>query len=231
MPDLFAVKRELFITGDGSPSFRIAGDIPYHSKYGALQESLHVFIQSGLVQLQGRHETLHVLEIGLGTGLNAVLTAQHAMDRDQKIFYTALEPEPLTQLEITELLETPFYSRSEHKPVLRHIHEADWGTEILIHPAFKFLKYREGLLQHSFKDKFHVIYFDAFDPVFQTELWTGEVFKELYDAMFNGGILVTYSSKVQVRRNMVEAGFVVEKIPGPPHKREITRARKPVGND
>lgn len=220
-----AMDRQLFITEDGSPSFMIHGkNVTYHSRFGALQESMHVFINAGLKPLIGKPETLFVFEMGFGTGLNAFLTAQQAQQGRKNVHYSAVELFPLAESEMNEMVLSNMFSQPHDLQLMKAIHKADWEKDTLINTYFTLNKKNIDLLRYTFANPVHLVFFDAFDPMEQPELWTTEVFKKLYDAMLADGILVTYCCKGQVRRNLKEAGFYVEKIPGPPGKREITRA-------
>ncbi|MFT3701156.1 MAG: tRNA (5-methylaminomethyl-2-thiouridine)(34)-methyltransferase MnmD [Agriterribacter sp.] len=222
------MQRQIITTADGSHTIRIAETaITYHSIHGALQESMHVFINAGFQSVASSHNELHVLEIGLGTGLNALLSFAESQKLQKKIYYTAVEPFPLTANEVNALN----YTEQMHKPVLKNvfsiIHSSKWEEDIAIAPAFTLHKMRQSLLDVTLpQEHYHLVYFDAFAPAVQPELWTEEVFQQLYNTMYPGAVLVTYCSKGNVRRNMQQAGFMIEKPPGPPGKREMIRARK-----
>ncbi len=217
------------ITKDGSPTISIPEmNVTYHSIHGAIQESEHVFIKTGLLDSGifdyiGVHQ---VLEIGFGTGLNALLTLIEADKHRSLIYYTAIEPFPLDELVITQLnyceqLKQPHYQRLFDK-----MHQCGWEEMYEITEYFRLTKYKTTLQQFSTGESFSIIYFDAFAPNAQPELWTKEIFEKLYNLMTEGGILVTYCSKGDVQRAMKAAGFKIEKIPGPPGKREMIRAAK-----
>lgn len=217
-------KREIMMTADGSPTISIpAAGVTYHSTHGAVQESMHVFIRSGLDEAMRLFEqaTLEVFEMGFGTGLNAGLTWQVATQMQRKIRYTAVELFPLREPE-TEKLQYELNGVS-----LRQLHAAPW-EETTITEHFSLHKVQTSLQLFPFQpEQFHLIYYDAFAPGYQPELWTQEVFEQLYRSLVPGGLLVTYCSKSIVRKALQAAGFLVEKLPGPPGKREILRAIKP----
>jgi tRNA U34 5-methylaminomethyl-2-thiouridine-forming methyltransferase MnmC len=226
------MKRAIQLTADGSPTIVIPDmQVTYHSRHGAVQESRHVFIQAGLQPLLGLYARLYVFEMGLGTGLNALLTLREAILRQQSVFYQAAELYPLTAEE-TALLQ---YGRHVHDGTfdayLQQIHQCPWEEDYLLHPLFVLHKTQRNLLHLPATPTFHLIYFDAFAPAAQPELWTEDVFRQLYQKLHPGGVLVTYCSKGAVRRAMQAAGFMVEKLPGPPGKREMLRAHRPLSED
>ncbi len=224
------MKREIIITTDGSHSIAIPEmGVTYHSSHGAIQESMHVFIQSGLRYFNGKngsHIALSVFEMGLGTGLNALLTLAEAEKSKQKIYYEAIETHPLEPNIIAALNYCEQLQRPDLETFFKQLHECAWDTVIDITPHFSFIKKKISLTDYSADQQFNIIYFDAFAPDIQPDLWTVAAFKKLYAAMQNGSVLTTYCSKSIVRKAMAEAGLIVEKIPGPPHKREMVRAVK-----
>lgn len=223
------MQREIIITNDGSHSVSIPElNVTYHSVYGAIQESQHVFIKaglmdSGLFDYVGLH---HILEIGFGTGLNALLTLKEADQYKKRIYYTAIEPHPLAEKEYNKLnyceqLNTPAY-----QSLFEKMHQCGWEEMFEITDNFRLTKRKCKLVDFSTEDIFDIIYFDAFAPSAQPELWTKDIFETLYRLMKPGAILVTYCSKGEVRRNIQTAGLTVEKLHGPPGKREMIRAVK-----
>jgi len=207
------MKRELQLTADGSHTVAIPDmNVTYHSTHGAIQESMHVFIQAGLQATQ--QPMVRIFEMGFGTGLNALLTLQHAM---APVYYYAVEQFPLTFKEVEGLN----YSG------VSLLHACPWNEDVQISDRFTLHKSHRSLLETTPGQTFHLIYYDAFAPSAQPELWTKEVFDKLYAFLEPGGILVTYCSKGDVRRAMLAAGFTVEKLVGPPGKREMLRAKKP----
>lgn len=230
------MERTLLLTRDGSHTIRVTeGDLTYHSVHGAIAESMHVFIRSGLQHwLSGRESkgtsssgiqpppavttTVRILEMGFGTGLNALLTLREAEKLQCLIDYTTLEKYPLTSAELQGLNYAGLLADE------RSLHETDWEMTIDIGEHFRFRKHLADLVTWQPAEVYDLIYFDAFAPGAQPELWTPAIFRKLYDSMAPHGILVTYCSKGDVRRAMLTAGFQVEKISGPPHKREMLRA-------
>lgn len=222
------MKKDLIVTADGSHTIAAPGiNATYHSVHGAISESMHVFIDAGfhyLLKYQMAFNSLPVFEMGFGTGLNALLTLIAAEKNKQPIFYETIEPFPL-ELSTFKLLN---YCTILQRPGLQTafdlLHECEWNKAIVITPYFTFKKINSELGKYSGSTNFNLIYFDAFAPTVQPELWTTEMFKKLYVRMDTNGVLVTYSSKSIVRKAMQAAGFTVTKIPGPHGKREMVRA-------
>jgi len=219
--------KKLIVTSDGSHSISIPElNVTYHSIHGAIQESMHVFIRAGFQSVRPLQAAKRILEIGFGTGLNALLTLIEAEKSNHKIFYETIEPFPVSEEEVHQLNYCEILNRSDMRPVFEKLHSCEWEKEINIGENFVLKKYSTKLQNHKTLKLQNLIYFDAFGPKAQPELWTKEIFDKMFSMLEPGGILVTYSSKGEVRRAMQAAGFVVEKIPGPPGKREITRAKK-----
>lgn len=215
---------ELFITEDGSHTLYVAAiDECYHSTHGAIQESMHIFIDSCL-KFCGKDE-IHILEIGFGTGLNAFLSMIEAGRSSKMIHFTSIEKYPL-QLEKVVLLNYPDEISILHKEEFKRMHSCSWGNEVSISPNFKLTKLNDDFTTFNFTTKFDLIYFDAFSPEKQPEMWTEKLFATIFNHCNTNAILTTYCAKGAVRRALQSAGFVVERIPGPPGKREILRARK-----
>ena len=214
---------ELKLSEDGSHTLYVPElDEHYHSVFGARTESMHVFIKSGLDLLD--KQDIKILEIGFGTGLNALLTALNKGNK--KIEYHSIEKYPLNSETEDALVFSPNQT-DEETSVFKAIHEAPWNELTEIIPDFKLLKFEDDLLTVNFSTKYDLVYFDAFGPDVQPELWTEEIFKKIFDSMNSNGILTTYSAKGAVRRAMQSAGFKVERLPGPPKKREMLRCTKP----
>lgn len=215
---------EIVTTKDGSHSIYVqALDEHYHSVHGAITESQHVFVEAGLKQLKKNH--IRILEMGFGTGLNALLTLAEASKSDISIVYTGIERYPLERT-ITDLLNYESIIDPAWKGILKRIHDSQWQQEVLIKPGFILKKIQCDMHEMDEVDEFDLVFFDAFAPKKQPELWTENLFRQIFRSMRSNSILTTYSSKGMVRRNLKAAGFRVEKIPGPPGKREMTRAYK-----
>jgi tRNA U34 5-methylaminomethyl-2-thiouridine-forming methyltransferase MnmC len=234
--DMAAPKVEVRLTGDGSATLFVpALNEHYHSHHGARQESAHVFIQAGLMPLLEAGGSTHerpwrVLEVGLGTGLNAMLTLQAGQDAPTKSFveYDALETLPLPA-EVVAALQPEWDQQG--RPWAGHfayLHTAPWNAPVAMTPWFTITKMQQPLEEANLPaTRYDLIYFDAFAPEKQPELWTEAVFAQLYAAAAPGAVLVSYCAQGQFRRNLRAAGWLTEKLPGPPGKREMTRARKP----
>ena len=225
------MNRELIITGDGSHSIRVPElNVTYHSIHGARQESLHVFINAGFFGPGfgpgGCPKPYKIFEVGFGTGLNALLTLIEAEKNKIKVYYEAVELFPLSVEEIKSLNYCQQLKCPDLQSIFEILHNCSWEKEIAITENFILKKVKTDLSNHLTIQQFNLIYFDAFAPNAQPELWTKELFDKMYSMLEPGGILVTYCSKGDVRRAMIAAGFTVEKLPGPPKKREMMRARK-----
>lgn len=218
------IHRELQLTADGSHTLFIPEmDEHYHSVNGAVQESRHVFIESGLHHL-GR-KTVTVLEIGFGTGLNAFLTLLDSATTHSVVQYYSFELYPLN----TEVIEALNYGEmicAERKDAFSALHTAAWNQPVKITEHFTLYKIEGDSNREKLPEGIDLVYFDAFAPDKQPEMWNQEIFNKLFASMNPGGILTTYCAKGVVRRMMKEAGYTVERIPGPPGKREMLRATK-----
>jgi tRNA U34 5-methylaminomethyl-2-thiouridine-forming methyltransferase MnmC len=224
------MERQVITTADGSSTVSIPEmNVTYHSTHGAIQESMHVFIQAGLNQVLSRYSSISILEMGFGTGLNALLTLIEAETVKKPVHYTSIELYPLEQEQIKSLNYFQQLDRKDLQPVFEILHTSPWEKEIPIVENFTLFKSGTDLLKFEpprSGQLFHLIYFDAFAPTAQPELWTGAAFEKIFALISPGGLLVTYCSKGEVRRAMQSAGFKVEKLTGPPGKREMVRAWK-----
>lgn len=216
----------LMLTADGShTAVNEVFDKTYHSIHGAFQESQRVYIELGLLPAFEKFPDadLHIFEMGFGTGLNALMTAREAQAIRRRVVYTAVEAYPLPIDQACQLNYDEFFGTA----YLPALHESPWQEPITLNPCFTLTK-REGKLQDlQTSERFHLIYFDAFAPSAQPELWEPEIFNQLADLLLPGGMLTTYCSKSYVQRNMRAAGLIVEKHDGPLHKRDVLRAVKP----
>lgn len=216
------MEREIIHTDDGSHTIAIpAMNVTYHSRHGAIQESMHVFIEAGLRQLAG---DVHILEMGFGTGLNALLTLIETELQPRNIYYETIEAFPLTPAEASQLNYCEQLQRPDLQPLFDQLHQCEYEKTVAITPYFTIQKHHTKLAGFSADQPVNLVYFDAFAPTAQPELWTADIFTGLYYMMVPKGILVTYCSKGEVRRAMQTAGFIIEKLPGPPGKREMVRA-------
>jgi len=213
------LSRAVVTTKDGSNSIFVPElDEHYHSIHGAVQEALHVFIGMGLDHCQT--EPIHILEVGFGTGLNCLLTCLTG----REVFYHGIEAYPVQQ----EILDKLNYSKltGDNKNLFKSIHNASWQSHERITPYFRLLKDQILIQEVEFTEQYNLIYFDAFGPRAQKELWDLKVYRKLYNAMASNGIFVTYCAQGQVRRDLQSIGFEVERLPGPPGKREMLRGTK-----
>jgi tRNA U34 5-methylaminomethyl-2-thiouridine-forming methyltransferase MnmC len=222
------LKRTIITTSDGSKTIQIEGwNEQYHSIHGALQEAKHVYINAGLktfLERQPKQNALTVLEIGFGTGLNALLTALESLNISQEICYHGIEAYPV---EAEELQALGYHTLIGSDPsIFQNIHNCSWHETHKILPHFSIVKRQAFFSNIAEVNEFDIIYFDAFGPRVQPNLWIESIFKKMYEALRPNGLLVTYCAKGSVRRCMQAVGFEVERLPGPPGKREMLRAIK-----
>lgn len=215
------------LSSDGSHTlFNPVLNETYHSKHGAIQESIYVYIEKGLLLFK-ELEKVTVLEVGFGTGLNALLSWNKSEELKLKIEYHTLEPFPLSkeitdQLNYPALLEDPASAER-----FKRMHEAVWEEKIELSEYFTFCKYKSTLEEKSLPlNTFNVCYFDAFAPNRQAEVWAEENFKKVFDGLKEGGILTTYCAQSAFRRTLKAVGFEVESLKGPLFKKEMTWGRK-----
>ncbi len=222
------IKFEIIKSNDGSDTLRNSIlDETYHSTHGAIQEAMHVFINAGLNYFVEKNKSnkIKILEIGFGTGLNAILTLEAILFYENiSLEYTAFEKYPVPVNVVTEL---NYLNKVSNPKLLIKIHEVPWEIKNQVTNQFSITKKQVDLLEYQEKHQYNLIYFDAFSPTKQLELWTKEVFRKMYESLSSNGVLVTYCAKGQVRRDLESIGFRVERIPGPPGKREMLRAIKP----
>lgn len=221
-------KVQIIITEDGSHTL-IHPDLneSYHSVHGAIQESEYVFIETGFRKVARNNKHISLLEVGLGTGLNALLTFNEATSSNIVVQYTALEPYPISEKLAADLNYPQIIGNATSEVEFSLMHHVKTGVRLQLNPWFLFEKHIMRL--QDFNDGvnfFNLIYFDAFSPEKAPEMWAATIFNKLYQLLQPGGILVTYCAKGAVRRTMQQIGFEVERLPGPPGKREILRAVK-----
>ena len=223
------MKREILNTGDGSTTIHLPEwNEQYHSKHGAIREAAHVFIDMGLKKvLESQPTEIFILEIGFGTGLNALVTWQEIKDKIVKINYTGAEAYPVSLDEIEKLNFATLINDPGAEDIFKLLHTLEWEKKMPVTPSFSFLKQKKFFSEITDTSRHDLIYFDAFGARVQPELWTEEIFEIMFRALRPGGILVTYAAKGSVRRAMQTVGFTVERLPGPPGKREMLRATKP----
>ena len=219
------MKREIIQTHDGSTTIHIhEWDECYHSKFGAIQEAQHVFIKNGLSLFENK--TISILEIGFGTGLNTFITFLESQKLNQSIDYVGVEAYPVSPEEVLLMNYVPALKAENERGVFDKMHECNWEEQIILRNDFVFTKRNQFFQDINDLEKFDLIYFDAFGYRVQPELWSTAIFEKMYKALKPNGILVTYAARGVIKRSMMEAGFTVEKLAGPPGKREMFRARK-----
>lgn len=218
------MKKEIALTSDGSSSIFIPElNEHYHSHHGAVQEARHVFIAHGLHLLSEKR--MAIFEVGFGTGLNALLSSLYAQQKDIHISYDTIEAFPvennlLDQLNYTKCIEGSTENWTE-------IHSAEWGREVEINRCFSISKIHQKIEDYSIeREKYDGVFFDAFGPRAQSEMWAKNILLKMFEGLKSGGILVTYCAQGQMKRDLKEIGFSVKSYPGPPGKREMTVAIK-----
>ncbi|WP_408025805.1 tRNA (5-methylaminomethyl-2-thiouridine)(34)-methyltransferase MnmD [Tenacibaculum sediminilitoris] len=217
------MKREIIITSDGSTTIHLPEwNEQYHSKHGAIREAYHVFIRNGLKYVAPK--SVSILEIGFGTGLNCFITL---LEADKKIDYVGVEAYPVAKEEVEKLNYVDELEVNNKQELFDKIHEVSWEEKHTITPYFSLTKRKQFFTEITDKNCFDLIYFDAFGARVQPDLWTEDIFRIMFSALKSEGVLVTYSAKGSVRRAMQAVGFEVERLPGPPGKREMLRATKP----
>ncbi len=217
--------KEIVITADGSPTLFIPElKEHYHSVNGAMQESVFVYIENALNLV--KKTRIKLFELGFGTGLNAYLSCLEADRRKVYIVYHSIEINPIEKNEWM-LLSKFFQTNQQNADLFQIIHECEWEKKEKISHFFSLKKIKADIEVYETHEKYDVIYFDAFGPEVQKEMWEPEIFNKISNMMNQGAILSTYSSKGLVGRNMGSAGLKVKRIPGPPGKREIIVASKP----
>ena len=223
------MNRKIVLTQDGSSSiFSEEVNQCYHSHFGAIQESLHIFIGAGLCSVQlSDLGTISILEIGFGTGLNALLTYFKAKELNKKVYYESIEHYPITQQEAEQLNYPAILPYPHVKELFTTLHTTPWNKKQAISENFIIQKRQISAIEANYTpNRFNLVYFDAFSPEAQPALWTKEVFEPIYNSMKKDGILLTYCTKGSVKQVLNGLGFQLEKLPGPIGKREILRARK-----
>lgn len=221
------MKRKIITTADGSKTIYLPEwEEHYHSKHGAIQEAYHVFMKHGLEYVSHTFNPaeISILEIGFGTGLNAFISLIEAKKQGLKVNYTGVEAYPVSQEEVQGLGYTEQFAEEDHKKSFKLIHEIPWEENHEITEGFNLTKRKQFFSDIQDIERFNLIYFDAFGPRVQPDLWTIAIFRKMFQALKSDGVLVTYSAKGSVRRAMLEVGFAVERLPGPPGKREMLRA-------
>ena len=219
------MKREIIITDDGSTTIRIPEwDENYHSTHGAIQEAKHVFIKHGLDLFQNQ-DSISIFEIGFGTGLNAFITFLETLNKE-KTNYVGVEAYPISAEEVLQMNYVSELQAADFKSIFETMHNCSWEMDNQITANFNLTKRKQFFQDIEDKNKYDLIYFDAFGFPLQPELWSEVIFKKMYEALLPNGVLVTYACRTPIRKAMLTAGFSVEKLPGAPGKREMLRATK-----
>ncbi|BDB52965.1 tRNA (5-methylaminomethyl-2-thiouridine)(34)-methyltransferase MnmD [Flavobacterium ammonificans] len=219
------MEREIIRTKDGSTTIHIKDwDECYHSKHGAIQEAQHVFIKNGLALYQ--NQSVSILEIGFGTGLNAFITYLESKKLDLEINYVGVEAYPVSISELSAMNYVSELNADDKNAIFNLFHESNWEEKVVIDPFFTITKRQQFFEEITDCEQYDLIYFDAFGYRVQPDLWSTSIFKKMHTALRPGGKLVTYAARGVVKRSMIEVGFTVEKLPGPPGKREMFRATK-----
>ncbi|MBA4322003.1 MAG: SAM-dependent methyltransferase [Odoribacter sp.] len=215
---------QIITTSDGSHTIFVPElNEHYHSIHGAVQESELVYIKNGLGFCESN--PLNIFEVGFGTGLNALLTAISGSNKKRKIYYTSIEKYPLP-LSVINTLNHWSFAGYDGKEIFHSIHNSQWGSFEKITEYFYLKKIKCDIVKDEIEGKSGLIYFDAFGPDKQPEIWTRAVFEKISRITLKGGIFVTYSAKGEVKRLLKASGFKVSMLPGPPGKREMIRAIK-----
>ena len=221
------MKREIIITDDGSTTIRIPDwDENYHSTHGAIQEAKHVFIKNGLNLFQ-KQDSISILEIGFGTGLNAFITFLETLNKE-KVNYVGVEAYPISTEEIAQMNYVTELQATQYQEIFDKMLTSDWESKQIITDNFILTKRKQFFQDIDDKEQYDLIYFDAFGFPLQPELWSEAIFKKMYDALLPKGTLVTYACRSSIKNAMLTVGFSIEKLPGAPGKREMLRATKKV---
>lgn len=221
------MEREIIQTLDGSTTIHLKDwDECYHSKHGAIQEAQHVFIQNGLSLFP--NQSVSILEIGFGTGLNAFITLLESKKLHQSIQYVGVEAYPVNAAEVIAMNYVTELNAISDEALFKKMHESNWDEKVVLHPEFELTKRKQFFDEINAVEEFDLIYFDAFGYRVQPELWSTAILKKMFTALRPGGKLVTYAARGVVKRSMIEVGFTVEKLAGPPGKREMFRASKAI---
>ncbi len=221
------MQRKIITTTDGSKTIYLPEiNEYYHSKHGALNEAMHVFIESGLNHYLRKNvsKKISILEIGFGTGLNALLTLLESEKSNTIVDYTGIEAYPVKKEELQVLDYSKLFNEAKSESWFDSLHDCEWEQTHQLTNNFSFTKRQQLIQDLDDEEAFDLIYFDAFGPRVQPDLWTKDIFRSMYKALKHQGIMVTYSAKGSVRRNLLTVGFAVERLPGPPGKREMLRA-------
>ena len=215
----------IFETADGSQTLK-NNDIgeSYHSTHGAIQESMYVYIKHGLQLAAVKKSKIRVFELGFGTGLNALLTLREVLENTElEVEYVCLEPFPLPEIIYSQLN----YPKENEREFFIQMHQSIHAQTVNIHERFSFLKMEIKFEDFKENKGFELVYYDAFGPTSQPELWNMDALRMSVDLLNSEGIWVTYCSKGEVRRGLVSLGMNAVRLSGPPGKRHMIFATKP----
>lgn len=219
------MEQKIITTGDGSKTIYLPHlDETYHSSHGAVQEAIHVFIKHGIQLLE--QDEIRVFEMGFGTGLNALLSYIESEKSNKKIHYSGIEAYPVN-FDIAIQMDYCSLVGREHQSKFEQLHKVDWDCENQLSGQFSFEKIHAKIEDYvPSKEQFDIVFYDAFGPRAQSAMWEPFILRKMHDLLKPNGFLVTYCAKGQVKRDLRSIGFEVESLPGPPGKREMTRAWK-----
>lgn len=219
------MEQKIIVTADGSKTIYLPHlDETYHSSHGAVQEAIHVFIKHGINDVN--KDSISIFEMGFGTGLNALLSFVEAEKSQRNIHYTGIEAFPVA-MEIASQMDYCSLIGEEHQSKFEQLHQTDWNSIHQLSDQFSFRKIEQKIENFDPEiAKFDVVFYDAFGPRAQEDMWQVSILQKMYDLLKTDGFLVTYCAKGQVKRDLKSIGFEIEPLPGPPGKREMTRAWK-----
>jgi len=221
------MKRTVIDTEDNSKTLLIDNtDVTYHSRHGAITESTHIFIEHGLKYFSSQ-DSIHAFEMGFGTGLNTILSADFAMQSKKNILLHSIEKYPINAAEAEGISSSYTLNRTDLANYFELVHSCGWSKNVTINPFFILNKIEADILSFEMETEYYdIIFFDAFGPKFQPNLWQPSILTKMFNSLKKGGVLITYCAQGQFKRNLKSVGFTVNNLPGPPGKREITRAIK-----
>ncbi|MCY4161945.1 MAG: tRNA (5-methylaminomethyl-2-thiouridine)(34)-methyltransferase MnmD [Flavobacteriaceae bacterium] len=224
------MRRKLILTADGSPTFQLSHQSEtYHSKNGALTESLHVFIERGMnhwLKLNSWNSTLDILEMGFGTGLNCILTITKLKGNHLEVSYDAIEAYPLSFDEVASFSRNKSFNTHFSSQKLLDLHKLSWNDYHELELNIRVKKIKSKVQNFSFQKKYDLIYYDAFAKFLQPELWTSEFIQSMTSSLNSNGVFITYAAFADLRDALKKSNMKIERLKGPLGKREITRAIK-----
>ena len=224
-PYFCTMEQEIIVTEDGSKTIYLPHlDETYHSSHGAIQEALHVFIMNGLEGVEG--DEITIFEMGFGTGLNALLAYRFAKQTGKRVVYHGIEAFPVA-LDVAKEMDYISKLEADLNTVFEWMHSVEWDAELQFDELFTFKKVHAKIEDYDVEvAKYDVIFYDAFGPRAQSDMWAPSILEKMYNGTKENKFLVTYCAKGQVKRDLKALGYTIEALPGPPGKREMTRAWK-----